>query len=70
MILLASLHVVPIVVAVAIVVAFVTVIMATKRAEHAAALCAEVERAQRVADDAKCVTPAAAQPRATRRVRK
>jgi hypothetical protein len=37
---------------------------------RAAALRAEVEHAQRVAEEAKCVTPAAAQPKPKRKVRK
>lgn len=54
--------------AVVIVVALLWVLDA--RNGRAAALRAEVEHARRVAEEAKCVTPAAAQPKPKRKVRK
>jgi hypothetical protein len=41
-----------------------------KNTRRDAALKAETEHAQRVAEEAKCVTPAAAMPKAKRKVRK
>lgn len=54
--------------AIVIVVALLWVLDA--RNGRAAALRAEVEHAQRVAEDAKCIAPAAAQPKAKRNQRK
>ena len=41
-----------------------------KNTRRDAALKAETEHAQRVAEEAKCVTPAVVQPKAKRKVRK
>lgn len=71
MILLIALYpVVPIVLAVVVVAILVAIIVAVRNAERDASLRAETERAHRVAEDAKCVTPAAAQSKAGRKVRK
>lgn len=61
---------VTILVVLTIIAIIVAVLVSKRNAERDAALRAETERAQRVAEDAKCVIPAAVQPKAKRRPRK
>lgn len=69
-VLVASFPFVPVVVAVIIIAIFVTVVVTVRNADRDAALRAETENARRVAEDAKCVAPAAAQPKPKRRPKK
>ena len=69
-VLVASFPFVPVVVAVIVIAIFVTVVVVKRNSDRDAALRIETEHAQRVAEDAKCITPAAAQPKAKRKPRK
>ena len=57
-------------VVVAVLAIFVAVLVTRANARRDAALRAETEHARQVAEEAKCVTPPAAQPKAKRKTRR